>query len=112
MTARDIRLEIAAELERRHQALLIENARLRGALDWLEDKAREGRLEIAPSLLATGFYFGIWPKSGPIDARAVKAATLFEAVEVAAIEEHRKVGALQRLADRLMGRNAAAGGEA
>ena len=54
--------------------------RLRAALRWLENRAREGRLEIAPSLLGTGFEFGFWRQKS-IGARAVNAKSLLEAVE-------------------------------
>lgn len=57
-----------------------ENTRLYRALQWLEDKARARKLEIAPSLLGTGFEFGFWPTG---DARVVNATTLLEAVEAA-----------------------------
>lgn len=64
-----------------------ELTRLRNAMQWLETQAREGRLEIAPSLLGTGFEFGFWRCRSKgwtsLDARAVNAKTLLEAVEAA-----------------------------
>jgi hypothetical protein len=54
--------------------------RLRAALQWLEDKARARKIEIAPSLLGTGFEFGFWPSGS---ALVVPAKTLLEAVEAA-----------------------------
>lgn len=62
------------------EALQDENRRLRSALQWLEDKARAGKLEIAPSLYGTGFEFGLWPQC---DAKVVNAKTLVDAVEAA-----------------------------
>ena len=55
--------------------------RLEAAMTWIEDKARAGRLEIAPSMRGTGFEFGFWP-----GARAlvlVGMPTLLDAVEAA-----------------------------
>lgn len=57
-----------------------EIARLTRALQWLEDRARARKLEIAPSLLGTGFEFGFWPTG---DAKVVTARTLLDAVEAA-----------------------------
>lgn len=57
-----------------------ENTRLHRAMQWLEDKARARKLEIAPSLYGTGFEFGFWPQC---DAKMVNAKTLLEAVEAA-----------------------------
>ena len=55
--------------------------RLSAAIQWVEDRARDGKLEIAPSVRGTGFEFGFWP-----GARAlvlVGAPTLLEAIESA-----------------------------
>ena len=54
--------------------------RLRAAMAWIEARAREGKLEIAPSILGRGFEFGFWPKC---DAKVVLAPTLLDAVEAA-----------------------------
>ena len=62
------------------EAAADEIANLRAALQWIEDKARARKLEIAPSLLGTGFEFGFWPAG---EARVVNAKTLLEAVEAA-----------------------------
>jgi hypothetical protein len=44
--------------------------RMERALAWIEDKARARKLEIAPSLLGSGFEFGFWP-TDPLHALAV-----------------------------------------
>jgi hypothetical protein len=54
--------------------------RMERALAWIEDKARARKLEIAPSLLGSGFEFGFWPKG---DAKVVNARCLLDAVEAA-----------------------------
>jgi hypothetical protein len=54
--------------------------RLRAAITWIEQKARARKLEIAPSLLGTGFEFGFWPAG---DVKVVNAKTLLDAVEAA-----------------------------
>ena len=67
-------------LGRLNDELCAENERMRAALQWVEDKARAGKIEIAPSLLGTGFEFGFWPSGS---ARVATAKTLLEAIEVA-----------------------------
>jgi hypothetical protein len=66
--------------DQRVNELRADNERLRAALQWIENKARARKIEIAPSLLGTGFEFGFWPSGS---AKVVPAKTLLEAVEKA-----------------------------
>lgn len=75
--------ELRAEVEAGEAALDVASAevhRLRAALVWIEQKARAHKLEIAPSLLGSGFEFGFWPAG---TAKVVNAKTLLDAVEAA-----------------------------
>ena len=55
--------------------------RLRAALLWIEDNARAGKIEIAPSVRGTGFEFGFWPSAKAVVVAG--AASLLDAVEQA-----------------------------
>lgn len=69
----DTVLALCDEIDR----LRAENAALRAGFDWLERKARQRKLEIAPSIYGTGFEFGFWPECRAV---VVSAKTLAEAV--------------------------------
>jgi hypothetical protein len=53
-------------------------------LDWIERLANAGRLEIAPSLLRSGFEFGMHRKAGT--TCTVKSGTLRSAIDAARVE--------------------------
>ena len=61
--------------------LLQKLQRLETAMQWIEDRARAGKLEIAPSVRGTGFEFGFWPQGRALVITG--APTLLDALDMA-----------------------------
>ena len=82
--------DISALLAERAELLARVEAEER-ALQWVEQKARAGKLEIAPSPYGTGFVFCFWaPRM--IDAKVFRGNTMAEAIDAARAAQEKANG--------------------